>query len=313
MKKKGFTLVELLVVIAIIALLMSILMPALSKERQIAYRIVCGSNLTGIGKSMLVYSQDNYEQFPVAGRANAQWNGKDTVITNYQGADRTAAFSATHASVSSCFYLLIKYADVQSKQFICKGDEGSVPFIIPSTATTGKELVDLWDFGPSNLQTNPAKAVSYSYHYPLMFRNSAITTGNLKYNITAGSMGHAPLCSDRNPYLDINAKDYRDGQKTGEDAPDYPDNAYVDQHKTGNAAAHQRDGQNVLFQHTHVDFAKYPNVGINNDNIFKQRKTGTDEPKNREVGADITTTDMTTTNAAPQHKEDCVMISELND
>jgi prepilin-type N-terminal cleavage/methylation domain-containing protein len=53
MKKKGFTLVELLVVIAIIALLMGILMPALARVRQIAFRMVCGTNLSGIGKAML--------------------------------------------------------------------------------------------------------------------------------------------------------------------------------------------------------------------------------------------------------------------
>ena len=66
MKRKGFTLVELLVVIAIIALLMGILMPALARVRQIAFRMVCGTNLSGIGKAMLIYANDYEDELPRA-------------------------------------------------------------------------------------------------------------------------------------------------------------------------------------------------------------------------------------------------------
>src|SRR5512146_77163 len=73
MKRKGFTLVELLVVIAIIALLMGILMPALSRVRQLAFRLTCGTNLPGIGKAMLLYSNDYQDELPKAGGRNSTW------------------------------------------------------------------------------------------------------------------------------------------------------------------------------------------------------------------------------------------------
>ena len=54
-QKRGFTLIELLVVIAVIAVLMSILMPALNRAREQARWAVCMNNMSSIGKSLYLY------------------------------------------------------------------------------------------------------------------------------------------------------------------------------------------------------------------------------------------------------------------
>ncbi|OHB55892.1 MAG: hypothetical protein A2Y12_04815 [Planctomycetes bacterium GWF2_42_9] len=61
---RGFTLVELLVVISIIALLLSILMPALNKAREAGRRVVCGSNLKQVGLAIPLYVENNRGYFP---------------------------------------------------------------------------------------------------------------------------------------------------------------------------------------------------------------------------------------------------------
>ncbi len=61
---RGFTLIELLVVVAVIALLISILLPSLSRARQMARRTYCMNNMREIGKGLLYYAQDSKDFFP---------------------------------------------------------------------------------------------------------------------------------------------------------------------------------------------------------------------------------------------------------
>jgi len=57
--REGFTLIELLVVIAIIALLMGILMPALSRARDQAKEAICRTNLKSLHMGLELYANDN--------------------------------------------------------------------------------------------------------------------------------------------------------------------------------------------------------------------------------------------------------------
>jgi prepilin-type N-terminal cleavage/methylation domain-containing protein/prepilin-type processing-associated H-X9-DG protein len=62
--RNAFTLIELLVVIAIIAVLMGILMPALSKVKENARRIVCAANLSSLAMGIQVYAAENDSDLP---------------------------------------------------------------------------------------------------------------------------------------------------------------------------------------------------------------------------------------------------------
>lgn len=70
-KKKAFTLVELLVVISIIALLVSILLPALNKAREQAKMVVCKASERSTGQAMILYAAD-YNGHIIPGN---MWNG----------------------------------------------------------------------------------------------------------------------------------------------------------------------------------------------------------------------------------------------
>jgi len=261
MERKGFTLVELLVVIAIIALLMGILMPALSRVRQIAFRLICGTNLSGIGKAMLIYSNDYDDEFPRAGGRNSVW-GSNLPANGWMAPTRTLAFnlgangSGGQATIASSFYLLVKYAEVTPKSFICKGDSGTREFKPSDYDAGSRELIDLWDFGPE-----PIKHCSYTYHMPYGL-----------YALTTSSEPGMAVAADRNPWIKSPAAE----AKAPALLTNYKPTGGKEEVNKGNAFTHQEDGQNVLFMDSHVEFEKKPFCGINDDNIYTYHVPGDD-------------------------------------
>jgi len=85
MKKSPFTLIELLVVIAIIAILASMLMPALQQARGRAQTISCSNNFASVGKAGLMYCNDSKGFYPMLYNANSK--GKSSRFALRGGAD----------------------------------------------------------------------------------------------------------------------------------------------------------------------------------------------------------------------------------
>jgi len=250
MRKKGFTLVELLVVIAIIALLIGILMPALAKVKGSAYKMVCGTNLSGICKTMLLYAGDYEDEFPKAGGTNPIWSPK---LSNWQATNKAVAFGMTgtaggNVTISSCFYLLVKHVAAPPKQFVCKSDGATSWDPSADDGVGAIDITTLWDFGAA-----PKTHSSYAYHYPF---------GQF-YLMTSSDAGMA-VAADRNPFVD----DLTGPPNAADWSAFDPTSTNKDVASLGNSGAHQKEGQNVVYLDTHVDFEKTSDVGVNNDNIY---------------------------------------------
>jgi len=241
--------------IAITAVFFSLmfLQAVLPRTRSVAFRMVCGSNLSGIGKAMLIYANDYDNELPRAGGRDTIWQPK---INNWKADNRINAFGLKRdgtggsATISSSLYLLVKYVDLEPKLFICNKDTRSTEFKPRKYGARRKKLTDFWDFGPE-----PAKHCSYSYHIPYC-----------PYPLsTASSDPGMAVAADRNPWLDSSTDTtgfkWDDQTKTG-------GRENIKGYQKGNCGHHKREGQNVLFLDNHVSFEKQSFCGVNDDNIY---------------------------------------------
>ncbi len=104
-QSRGFTLIELLVVIAIIAILASMLLPALSVAKEKGVRIKCMSNLKQIGLAFQIYTGENNQYLPSYGADAGTWL--------WDIPTKTAQFIVDSGGTRKVLYCPSKFASVK--------------------------------------------------------------------------------------------------------------------------------------------------------------------------------------------------------
>jgi prepilin-type N-terminal cleavage/methylation domain-containing protein len=260
-KRKGITLIELIVAMVIITFFLAfIVLPQLGRVRKVPLRVICGTNLKGLGTAMTVYANDYDDNYPQLS-GTGPWSKELDFAYDLEKPDFKpgGAQSNTGRTITASWYLLVREADVSPKSFVCPESKieefnGQNP--------QNKDIVDLWDFGP-----NPHKHVSYSMHNPYG-----------QYPSSGRCSANFAVVADMSPWFKegdiVQAGQIKQPPQIIKltDPSTWPLGLSTNHAKNNKLA----EGHNVTYADGHNSWEKISNVGVNKDNIFTFQSTDKD-------------------------------------
>ena len=261
-KEKGLMLIEVIVCIVVITLVITYSLFWLRKALRSGGRVMCATNLKGLGTAIAVYANDYDDEFPKLGfgpwAKKLGYSYEDTKFNPYR--------YDGPCTITSSLYMLVREADVSPKSFICPQQSEQVEF--EGQNTKSLDIVELWDFGP-----NPYKHISYAYHNPYG-RFPADGKRSASFAVMAGMSPWMKYGDFLNPNQDKNLPPQiidADDPATFERGNSLNHSKYTEDFLYFFLRTRQNPygfGQPVQFEDGHASYEKQPNVGVRQDNIY---------------------------------------------
>ncbi len=238
--------------------------------------MVCKKNLTGISTAAAVYANENNEKWMIppynsdidyANGERINYTPGSGVPVGYErdwpslSRDTDAS---TALSVTRCFWMLVRADTIRPSQFVC-----------PSSSDERDPTGDPEPFYDFTDISN----VSYGYQVPFGPRDTRPREGADNRQILAADQGPFYVAPSKLDWL---------SPETGEPirADEFP-RAWRPYNSPNHGGSGNGEGQNCIYGDRHVEFARKPAVGIDDDNIYTLMTDAWDQPHgaNRAHGA----------------------------